>query len=132
MVAYTATTARRRANPVTAPSGVGAGHGTPPTGSPRCGLGSGLAANGPDALRLIEQHAPEIGLVLLGWNLTGTSGKETIAGLLERRPDLRVMRVTGAREATVDEQATRDTVLILLQPFSHHERVLAVTTLLGA
>jgi DNA-binding response OmpR family regulator len=66
------------------------------------------------------------------WNLPGTSGKDTLAALLERRPDLRVMGGTGAWEATVDEHATRDTVSILLKPFSHTELLLAVNTLLGA
>ena len=66
------------------------------------------------------------------WNLPGTSGKDTLAALLERRPDLRVMGGTGAWEATVDEHATRDTVSILLKPFSHTELLLAVNPLLGA
>lgn len=98
----------------------------------RAGYETLLAANGPDALRLYESHAPDIGLVLLDWNLPGTSGRETLAALLQRRSDLRVMLVTGSQEATTDEHATQDTVSILLKPFSHHELVLAVKTLLGA
>src|SRR5947209_609940 len=91
-----------------------------------------LAANGQDALRLFDSHAPDIKLVLLDWNLPGTSGKETLAALLARRPDLRVILVTGAMEATTDEHATQDTVSILLKPFTPTELMFAVKTILGA
>ena len=91
-----------------------------------------LAANGSDALRLFDAHAPEIQLVMLDWHLPGQSGKDTLAELLRRRPDLRVMLVTGSAEATTDERATRDTVSILLKPFTPTELMVAVRTLLGA
>ena len=91
-----------------------------------------LAANGQDGLRLFEMNAPDVALVLLDWNLPGTSGRETLARLLELRPDIRVILVTGAPEATTDEAATRDTVSILLKPFTPTELMLAVRTILGA
>jgi CheY-like chemotaxis protein len=91
-----------------------------------------LAANGQDGMRLFDQNAPDIALVLLDWNLPGTSGRETLAGLLARRPDLRVILVTGAPEATTDEHATQDTVSILLKPFTPTELMLAVRTVLEA
>lgn len=91
-----------------------------------------LAANGQDGLRLFDLNAPDIALVLLDWNLPGTSGRETLAGLIAKRPDLRVILVTGAPEATTDEHATQDTVSILLKPFTPKELMLAVNTILGA
>jgi CheY-like chemotaxis protein len=91
-----------------------------------------LAANGPDALRLFDMHAPEVALVLLDWNLPGTSGREILAELLKRRGDLRIVLVTGAAEATTDEHATADTVSILLKPFTPTELMFAVRTVLEA
>jgi len=96
------------------------------------GYNTYLAANAQDALRLFDQHAPDIGLVLLDWHLPGTSGKEALAALLERRADLRVVLMTGGREATTDEHATHDTVSILLKPFTTTELMLAVRTVFGA
>jgi CheY-like chemotaxis protein len=91
-----------------------------------------LASSGTEALRLFDSYAPEISIVLLDWNLPGTSGRETLAGLLKKRPDLRVILVTGAAEATTDEHATADTVSILLKPFTPTELMLAVRTVLEA
>jgi len=91
-----------------------------------------LAANGADGIRVFDSFAPDIALVLLDWNLPGTSGKETLAHLLQRRPDLRVVLVTGAPEATTDEHATKDTVSILLKPFTPAELTLTVQAVLGA
>ena len=91
-----------------------------------------LAASGEDGIRLYEANAPDIGLVLLDWNLSGKSGKATHAALLDRRADLRVILVTGAPEATTDEHATLDTASILLKPFTPTELMMAVRTVLGA
>ncbi|HVZ50254.1 MAG TPA: response regulator [Gemmatimonadaceae bacterium] len=91
-----------------------------------------LAANGQDGIRLFEMNAPDIALVLLDWNLPGTSGRETLARLIALRADIRVILVTGAPEATTDEHATQDTVSILLKPFTPTELMLAVRTVLEA
>lgn len=92
-----------------------------------------LASTGQEGLRLFDMNAPDIALVLLDWNLPGTSGgRETLAELIRKRPDLRVILVTGAIEATTDEHATQDTVSILLKPFTPTELMLAVKTVLEA
>ena len=91
-----------------------------------------LAANGSDGINLFETHARDIALVLLDWNLPGTTGSQTLAALLERRPNVRVILVTGAPEVTTDEHATQDTVSILLKPFTPTELMLAVRTVLEA
>lgn len=91
-----------------------------------------LASSGTEALRLFDIHAPDISIVLLDWNLPGTSGRETLSELLKKRPDLRVILVTGAAEATTDEHATADTVSILLKPFTPTELMFAVRTVLEA
>lgn len=92
-----------------------------------------LAPSGAEGLRLFDMHAPDIALVLLDWNLPGTSGgRQTLDELIRKRPDLRVILVTGAIEATTDEHATQDTVSILLKPFTPTELMLAVRTVLEA
>jgi CheY-like chemotaxis protein len=91
-----------------------------------------LAANGQDGLRLFDQNAPDVALVLLDWNLPGTSGRATLQELITRRPDLRVVLVTGAVEATTDEHATADTVSILLKPFTPTELMLVVKSVMEA
>lgn len=91
-----------------------------------------LAENGEDGIRLFNAEGGNVALVLLDWNLPGRSGRETLAALLERRPDLRVILVTGAPEATTDEHATQDTVSILLKPFTTQELMMAVRAVLGA
>jgi len=91
-----------------------------------------LAANAQDALRLFDQNAPDIGLVLLDWHLPVMSGKETLVALLARRADLRVVLMTGGREAMTDEQATHGSVSILLKPFTAAELMFAVRTVFGA
>jgi DNA-binding response OmpR family regulator len=91
-----------------------------------------LAATGDDGIRVFDAHAAQIALVLLDWNLAGMSGKATLAALLDRRADLRVILVTGAPEATTDEHATLDTASILLKPFTPTELMMAVRTVLGA
>lgn len=91
-----------------------------------------LAANAPDALRLFDANATGIDLVLLDWHLPGTSGKKALAALLNRRPDLRVVLMTGGLEATMDEHATQDAASILLKPFTAMELVFAVRTVVGA
>ena len=91
-----------------------------------------LAPTGSEGLRLFDLHGPDIPLVLLDWNLPGTSGAETLSELLKRRADLRVILVTGAVEATTDEHATSSTVSILLKPFTPTELMMTVRTVLGA
>jgi two-component system NtrC family response regulator len=91
-----------------------------------------LAGNGEDGLRLFDENAPDIQLVLLDWNMPGRSGKETLAALLQRRSDLRVILVTGSTEATTDEHATHDTVSILQKPFTPAQLTLVVRAVLGA
>ncbi len=92
-----------------------------------------LAGSGQEGLRLFDMYAPDIALVLLDWNLPGASGgRQTLDELIRKRPDLRVILVTGAVEATTDEHATQDTVSILLKPFTPKELMLAVRTVLGA
>jgi len=91
-----------------------------------------LANNGEDGLRLFDANAPDIQLVLLDWNMPGKSGKETLAALLERRPDLRVILVTGSADAMTDEHATHDTVSILRKPFTPAQLTLVVRAVLGA
>lgn len=91
-----------------------------------------LASNGSEGLNLFSSQAPDIALVLLDWNLPDQSGREILTALLEQRPDLRVILVTGAPEATTDEQATQHAVSILLKPFTPTELMLAVRTVLEA
>ena len=98
----------------------------------RAGHETLLASNAPEALRLFDANAPAIGLVLLDWHLPGVSGREALAQLLSRRSDLRIVLMTGGREATMDEHGTHDSISILLKPFTATELLLTVRTVLGA
>jgi CheY-like chemotaxis protein len=70
---------------------------------------------------------------LLDWNMPGAvRGRQTLDELIRKRPDLRVILVTGATEATTDEHATQDAVSILLKPFTPRELMFAVRTILEA
>jgi DNA-binding response OmpR family regulator len=91
-----------------------------------------LAENAVEALHLFDAHASEIGLVLLDWNLPIMSGREALVALLARRPDLRVVLMTGGREAEDDEHGALDSVSILLKPFSSTELLLTVRTVFTA
>ena len=91
-----------------------------------------LARDGAAALRLFDANPEPVDLVLLDWHMPGTSGRETLAALLARRPDLRVILVTGSLDAMTDEHATQDTVSILVKPFKPADLMLAVRTVLGA
>ena len=98
----------------------------------RSGYRTLLATDGSEGLRMFRQHRDEIRLVLLDWHLPGPSGKKTLASLLEVRPDLRVVLISGDPEATTDPVATGNTVSILQKPFTPRELTLAVRTVLGA
>ena len=91
-----------------------------------------LADSGDEGIRLFNAYEQDIALVLLDWNLPGVTGKQILATMIDRRPDLRVIVVTGGFEATTDEHATQDTASILLKPFTPTELMLAVRTVLEA
>jgi CheY-like chemotaxis protein len=98
----------------------------------RSGYRTLLATDGNEGLQLFRRHRDEIQLVLLDWHLPGPSGQKTLASLLDVRPDLRVVLISGDPEATTDPQATSKTVSILQKPFTPQALTLVVRTVLGA
>jgi CheY-like chemotaxis protein len=60
------------------------------------------AADGPEALRVYQQHGSQIDLVLLDVDIPGLDGPQTLAALLQINPQLRSCFVTG--EASRDRE----------------------------
>ena len=79
-----------------------------------------LEANcGLEALRLSEAHEGPIHLVMSDLVMPGMSGRETVAELVRRRPDIRVLFVSGyTQEAVMQRQILDPSTVFLQKPFS--------------
>ncbi len=91
-----------------------------------------LAASGSEGIRLFEEHAAEIRLVVLDWHLPGDPGERTFDELLAREPKLRVVLVTGDHDADLGANARQYLACMLLKPFTTAELMLAVNAVLAA
>jgi two-component system cell cycle sensor histidine kinase/response regulator CckA len=91
-----------------------------------------LAASGGEGIKLFEQHAAEIRLVVLDWHLPGDPGERTFDELLAREPKLRVVLVTGDHDADLGANARQYLACMLLKPFTTAELMLAVNAVLAA
>lgn len=90
-----------------------------------------LASNGHDGIKLFEEHPKEIRLVVLDWHLPGDPGERTFDELLAREPKLRVVLVTGDREADLGPNARQYLACMLLKPFTTAELMLAVNAVMA-
>lgn len=63
------------------------------------------AASGPEALKLFEKHAIDIGCVLLDLTMPGMDGWQTLVALRKLRPDIPVVLCSGYDPAHVMAQA---------------------------
>jgi PAS domain S-box-containing protein len=86
------------------------------------------AESGEEALRLAEQHEGDIDVLVSDVSMPGMGGVELGRRLLERRPRLRVLLVTGHAEDDVSLPGAR----ILCKPFRQEELELALDALLAA
>ena len=76
------------------------------------------AANADDALRLFEQHA-SIDVLLTDVVLPGASGPELTRQLIERRPGLKVIYMSGYPEdAIVEHGVFNPGIAFLTKPFT--------------
>ena len=91
-----------------------------------------LAANGAEGLKLFDENAAEIRLVVLDWHLPGVPGEKTFDELLARNPKLRVVLVTGDHDADLGVNARQYLACMLLKPFTTAELMLAVNAVLAA
>jgi DNA-binding response OmpR family regulator len=91
-----------------------------------------IARNGEDALRLIEQHQPE--LVLLDVMMPVKSGYEVCARMRERA-DLRhikiIMLTAKGRDVEMSKGLSIGADLYITKPFSTQELVAKINGLLG-
>jgi two-component system cell cycle sensor histidine kinase/response regulator CckA len=91
-----------------------------------------LASSGQEGIKLFEENAKEIKLVVLDWHLPGLPGERTFDELLAREPLLRVVLVTGDHEAELGANARQYLACMLLKPFTTAELMLAVNAVLAA
>lgn len=91
-----------------------------------------LASSGGEGIKLFEQNAAQIKLVVLDWHLPGDPGERTFDELLKREPKLRVVLVTGDHDADLGENARQYLACMLLKPFTTAELMLAVNAVLSA
>ncbi len=91
-----------------------------------------LAPTGEEGIRLFEENAKEISLVVLDWHLPGVPGERTFDELLSRDRNLRVVLVTGDHDAELGVNARQYLACMLLKPFTTAELMLAVNAVLSA
>src|SRR6185437_16586532 len=77
-----------------------------------------LASSGQEGIKLFEENAKEIKLVVLDWHLPGVPGEKTFDELLAREPKLRVVLVTGDHDADLGANARQYLACMLLKPFT--------------
>ena len=91
-----------------------------------------LASSGQEGIKLFEENAKDIRLVVLDWHLPGVPGERTFDELLAREPKLRVVLVTGDHDADLVANARQFLACMLLKPFTSAELMLAVNAVLSA
>ena len=91
-----------------------------------------LASSGQEGIKLFEENAKDVRLVVLDWHLPGVPGERTFDELLAREPKLRVVLVTGDHDADLGANARQYLACMLLKPFTSEELMLAVNAVLSA
>ncbi len=79
-----------------------------------------------EALSFFEGHQDETGLAIVDFSLPGTSGADVADRLLEKKPNLPIILVTGHSPDTLDPNDTRRFAGILSKPFTRSELTQAV------
>jgi DNA-binding NtrC family response regulator len=89
------------------------------------------ASNGIEALSLVQQHGPEIALVVLDIVMPEMDGKTTYDRLQEIRPGLKVLVSSGYSQLNITrELMTRPNLEFIQKPYVIHEVLTAVRRLL--
>jgi CheY-like chemotaxis protein len=90
-----------------------------------------LAANAAEAVRQVEAH-PAIDVLLTDVVMPGASGPELTLDLQARRPDLRVIYMSGYTEdAIVHHGVLKPGIAFLHKPFTAHALAQKITDVLG-
>ncbi len=91
------------------------------------------AANGVDALTLADQHLPAIDLLLTDVVMPGMLGDELAEALHERRPDTKILFISGyAGDLMSRYGVLRPGITVLPKPFTTAELLTAVRSTIGA
>ncbi|HET7151182.1 MAG TPA: PAS domain S-box protein [Candidatus Acidoferrum sp.] len=89
------------------------------------------ARDGLEAMRLVEKHKGAIDLLITDMVMPGMTGQELAARLKERRPELRMLYMSGYSERAAAESMQGDpSVRLLAKPFSRSALLRAVHELL--
>jgi signal transduction histidine kinase len=87
------------------------------------------AENGPQALLMLERSAPD--LMLLDYAMPGMNGAQLAANVLDRRPDLKLLFLTGFADSAAIDEAVDGRARILKKPVSAAALAAAIEELLG-
>ena len=80
------------------------------------------APNGDDAIAIAKQHSGQIHLLLTDVVMPGMNGKELSGRLMELRPNLKVLFISGYTADVIADRGVRDRgVALLHKPFSPEE-----------
>jgi PAS domain S-box-containing protein len=91
------------------------------------------AARGQEALRLSEDHPGPIHLVLTDVVMPGMNGRETATALLARRPEVRVLYMSGHTENAIVHHGVLEMGLAFIQkPFKYEDLMAKVREILEA
>lgn len=89
------------------------------------------ARDGLEAMRLVEKHQGAIDLLITDMVMPGMTGQELASRLKERRPELRMLYMSGYSERAAAESMQGDpSVRLLAKPFSRSALLRAVYELL--
>lgn len=76
------------------------------------------AANGMEAIQIFEKHLDQVDLVITDVVMPGISGPELKTKLVEKRPDIKVLYISGYPDRAVGEGLLGAGVYFLQKPFS--------------
>ncbi len=80
-----------------------------------------LAKDGQEAVELFEKHADEIDMLLTDVVMPGMSGRELAIRILQQKPQLSVLYISGYTEnAIVHHSGLDESISLIQKPFSSH------------
>jgi DNA-binding response OmpR family regulator len=88
------------------------------------------AAEADGALAVLGSHE-EIGLIVTDIGLPGVSGRRLAAEARERRPDMKVLFMTGYTDSAVSRDALPDGFGVITKPFDLNDLAARAHALLG-
>ena len=74
------------------------------------------AASGKQALKVFAESASQINLVIADWNMPGMTGRELAARLLQQKPTLKILLISGCPDPR--EGPPPDSVELIRKPFA--------------